>query len=193
MRSSALHELHFREHAPTEGITVSFSEAPSLDSIVRPTATWIHNSPLEDEYRYHDYEGDEEEEEEEHQLPTWLSLPRSHLAEHNMERLGEAMRRSFFTQTEVLKLQQALHEASEGDAERISGAADFLLILVETMEMGYNALVAAAFHYSACVLARQRHEPTLLEHSLTDSFGEHVAGIIRDAARLKHLENGAVF
>lgn len=124
-------------------------------------------------------------------MPTWLRIPRSHLWEHNLQRLEIAMRSSYFTPSEVAGVIVVIQDAAGGDKSKTAGAADFLLILVETMEMGYNALVAAAFHYCSCVTARERHDMVLLEHQQTESFGEHVVSISRDAARLKHLENVA--
>jgi len=71
--------------------------------------------------------------------------------------------------------------------------------MVETMEMGLNALVAAAFHYCSCVSARE--QSCLLtdtnnlspwenrkSHAGIQSFGEHAVQIERDASRLKRLE-----
>jgi len=131
-------------------------------------------------------------------LPSWLRLRKSHLMHENMERLRGAMRNSFFTENEVLKLNYAIQEAANGDAQRMAGAAEFCHIMVETMEMGLNALIAAAFHYTHCVVARQ--QSTALPHrdlSPWDdakrqagiaSFGEHPLQIEKDAARLKRLE-----
>jgi ppGpp synthetase/RelA/SpoT-type nucleotidyltranferase len=108
------------------------------------------------------------------------------------------MLQSFFTESEVLKLHYAIQESADGDAQRMAGAAELCWIMVETMEMGLNALVAAAFHYSHCVAA-QRRSSTLPHRNLTpwddvephhgiESFGKHALAIERDAARLKRLE-----
>jgi len=86
----------------------------------------------------------------------------------------------------------------------MAGAAEFRLIMVETMEMGSNALVAAAFHFCKCIDARERsvrsrrsraddvdslsHWEFRLPPLQIGSFGNHVAQIERDAARLKRLE-----
>ena len=133
-------------------------------------------------------------------MPTWLKLQKAHLEQENMGLLREAMLGSFFTENEVLKLQYAIEEAANGDSNKIAGAAEFCLIMVETMEMGLNALVAAAFHYCHCVAARERSllqshrlqsdvSPwESLQHHGIASFGEHALQIERDAARLKRLE-----
>lgn len=104
---------------------------------------------------------------------------------------------SFFTENEVLKLTYAIQEAANEDPQRMAGAAEFCLIMVETMEMGLNALIAAAFHYCHCIAARE--QAALLsardltpwearQHRGIESFGEHAVRIERDAARLKRLE-----
>jgi (p)ppGpp synthase/HD superfamily hydrolase len=71
--------------------------------------------------------------------------------------------------------------------------------MVETMEMGLNALIAGAFHYCSCVEARQKQmllpaydDPLspweFSPHQGLESFGDHVMQIERDAHRLKRLE-----
>lgn len=135
-----------------------------------------------------------------HDMPTWLSFPRSHLVEKNRMKLREVMVESFFTDNEVLKLVYAMDEAAEGDADLKAGAAEFCLILVETMEMGVSSLVAAAFHYCSCVRARRSHSLKVgnddkeyvdwefRAHDSLESFGAQALQIERDAARLKRLE-----
>ena len=133
-------------------------------------------------------------------MPIWLSVPQSHLVQHNMGRLQQAMTKSFFTENEASKLMDAIADAANGDSDKLAGAADFCLILVETMEMGLPALIAAAFHYCHCVSARERsllprHDSVSQfapweshQHHKVDYYGEHAAQIERDAARLKRLE-----
>ena len=84
----------------------------------------------------------------------------------------------------------------------MAGTAHFLRLLVETMEMGLNALVAAAFHYVDCVHLRleqqQQHIPSNNTPNTVESsfsfrncwqFGDkHVCRIAKDAGRLKQLE-----
>jgi ppGpp synthetase/RelA/SpoT-type nucleotidyltranferase len=138
-------------------------------------------------------------------LPTWLRSQKSHLVHENMNLLREAMVQSFFTENEVSKLTDAIQKATNGDSHKMAGAAEFCLIMVETMEMGLNALVAAAFHYCHCVAARERSllssdlSPWKIDtHSQTqegmgmgmgiEAFGQDAVQMERDAARLKRLE-----
>lgn len=121
-------------------------------------------------------------------LPQWLSLSEGHLAEQNMRHLRKAMQESFvFTENESLKLLLAIEEAAGGDPNKVAGAAEFCAMLLETMEMGLNALVAAAFHFCSCVTARERPVWTLPTVQL-DSYGAKAGAIVEDAARLKKLE-----
>lgn len=128
-------------------------------------------------------------------LPIWLSLDKSHLMESNMKALRDFMGDSFFTDKETRILADAIEEASLGNAQKIAGAAEFCLLLAETMDMGLDALTAAAFHYCSCVTARE-HAVTrtatngvvLSHHWNIGSYGTHVAEIESDAARLKQLE-----
>lgn len=48
----------------------------------------------------------------------------------------------------------AIGDASEGDLNKMAGAADFCHLLVETMEMGMTTLVTATFHYCECYVAK---------------------------------------
>ena len=121
-------------------------------------------------------------------MPTWLSSPKHHLAEHNLSKLQSGLRDSYFTENEALKLLYAIEEAAGNDAQKIAGAAEFCLMLVETMELGLDALVAAAFHYCSCVTAREQQSTVLGERFHMASFGNHVVRIAKDAARLKELE-----
>jgi (p)ppGpp synthase/HD superfamily hydrolase len=132
------------------------------------------------------------------QMPAWLRISQAHLVHKNLEILRQAMLNSIFTENEILKVTFAIQEAAAGDNNKIAGAAEFCTIMVETMEMGLNALVAAAFHYSFCVNAREQsclspdknlspwenRQP----HGGIESFGEHAVQIERDASRLKRLE-----
>ena len=119
---------------------------------------------------------------------------------------------SFFTESEAIKLRYAIREASQHNPHKMAGAAEFCLIMVETMEMGLNAVVAGAFHYCQCVDARERslresrlgvpsiwnedgsnvdslsHWEFRLPPFEIESFGDHAVKIERDAARLKRLE-----
>lgn len=152
---------------------------------------------------------DTDERSEQKELPAWLRDDKSHLVQENMDKLRSAMlsSSSFFTETEAMKLTYAIQEAARNNNHKMAGAADFCLIMVETMEMGLNALVAAAFHYCECIDARERsirtshldrtdggdvdslsHWEFRLPPLDMESFGDHAAKIERDAARLKRLE-----
>jgi len=142
------------------------------------------------------------------ELPAWLREDKAHLMQENMDKLRSAMlsSSSFFTESEAMKLTYAIREASQHNPHKMAGVAEFCLIMVETMEMGLNALVAAAFHYCECVNARERslrscrigseyddvdslsHWEFRLPPFEIESFGDHAAAIERDAARLKRLE-----
>ena len=124
------------------------------------------------------------------ELPTWLSIPRSHLVQENMSKLQTAMLDSYFAENDALKLMFAIEEASKGDKNKMAGAAEFCLILVDTMEMGLQALVAAAFHFCSCVGARESPGTWNYEreHPGLKMFGEHAAEIARDATNLKKME-----
>lgn len=133
-------------------------------------------------------------------LPDWLSASKAHLIHQNLDQLRNAMLHSFFTENEILKLTYAIQEAAGGDENKIAGAAEFCSIMVETMEMGLNALVAGAFHYCSCVRAREldstcsSSEQDSWEICLgpepknMETFGMHALHIERDASRLKRLE-----
>jgi|Transcript_27900 (p)ppGpp synthase/HD superfamily hydrolase len=132
-------------------------------------------------------------------FPTWLRVPRGPNYAENMATLRFAMNNSFFSENQVFKIIHAIEVASGGDKNQMAGAAEFLLILVETMEMGANALVAAAFHYCSCVNALE-FKANFPTESFWDnhqhpeaisSFGDHAFSIAQDAARLKKIETVA--
>lgn len=130
------------------------------------------------------------------ELPIWLAVNRSHLLEEHMRDLTKFMRDSFFTEEETVKLQKTIHDASAGNRDTAAGAAEFCLLMAETMEMGLHALTAGAVHYCLCVRSRQRaaagntfgiSEP---ESDLL-STESHIADIVADAGRLMQLEKVA--
>ncbi|CAB9502482.1 ppGpp synthase/hydrolase RelA [Seminavis robusta] len=122
------------------------------------------------------------------QLPTWLADPKDGLWESNWYALEEAMLSSFFTPMETQRLLQTIETAARGDRHQMASAAEFCLILVEQMEMGLSALMAAAVHVCACVTARQypHHEHTC--HVIEEGHDDQASLIARDAGRLKKLE-----
>lgn len=121
-------------------------------------------------------------------LPTWLSVPRHHLSETNLQRLKQALSESRFSENEALKVMYAIEEAALGDAQMVAGACDFLLLLIETVELGVNALVAAAFHYCSSFTARRNGADRLTHHANVASFGSAVETLVMDIGRLKELE-----
>jgi len=214
-------EYHASHTISTENI---FNNSPVLfrsqqksfqydqDLIVTNTyADTIHSTSFDDECSIHDDSLEPQQE-----YPAWLREDKSHLMQENMDELRSAMlsSSSFFSESEAMKLTYAIREASQHNPHKIAGAAEFCLIMVETMEMGLNACVAAAFHYCECVDAEERsvrssrlnlrgvgngdgsdsdvdslsHWEFRLPPFEIESFGEHAAKIERDAARLKRLE-----
>lgn len=183
------------------------------------TENLFSNSPLlyRNQQEVHQFEQElstvfDDESSMKNQLPAWLREDKGHLMQENMDKLRSAMlsSSSFFTETEAMKLTYAIREASQHDPHKTASVAEFLLIMVETMEMGLNALVAAAFHFCECLDARERsvrtsrlglrsdeygddvdslsHWEFRLPPFEIESFGDHAAKIERDAARLKRLE-----
>jgi len=88
-------------------------------------------------------------------MPTWLRTSQSHLAGTNLQTLHDAMTSTYLSAAEAQTVLSAIHDAARGDANKVAGAAEFCLILVDTMEMGVTSLVAAAFHYCTCVSVRE--------------------------------------
>jgi len=138
----------------------------------------------------------------EEKMPAWLSDPQGHLYEEFGRKLRSAMMNSFFTKRETKKLFIAIRQASYGDRNKMKGAAEFCLLLVETMELGLHTLLAAVYHYCSCVTTRERSicSGTFIsslenyKHDKLDTSEEELTiRIVNDAARLKQLEMGAHF
>lgn len=136
------------------------------------------------------------------QMPTWLR-PSGDEAEKKLSHLRETMNNSYLSHLKAEQVISAIRVASSGDTNKIAGAADFCLVLVETMEMGVNTLIAAAFHYCECFEARQKSSLLTSEFSASDywthvavdeqkerriKFGDDADRIAKDAARLKRTE-----
>jgi (p)ppGpp synthase/HD superfamily hydrolase len=177
----------------TEMSSVLFyrSSDDSVASVIQPenlTASTLVKNPLLNHARMAEVFS---------KMPPWLRIQRSHVMERNIDNLKETMRQLFYTEKEISKLIFAIDEASLGNRNMMSGAAEFCLILTETMEMGLNALIAAAFHFCASVKAREESVMSTCvsfgvwdskEHKGLKMFGNHVVEIARDAARLKKME-----
>ena len=137
------------------------------------------------------------------QMPTWLR-PSGSKAEDKLSSLRELMLNSYLSQLEAETVISAIREASMGDLNKMAGAADFCSVLVETMEMGVTTLIAAAFHYCECFVARQQSsilQPSTFSASeywgnvvIQDQkerqikFGHDADRIAKDAALLKQTE-----
>ena len=87
-------------------------------------------------------------------MPSWLS-PNISSSEDKLSILLNTMIDTYLSPSDAYKVINAIREAALGDRNKVQGAADFCLILVETMEMGMPALIAAAIHYCACYNVRQ--------------------------------------
>ena len=115
-------------------------------------------SLFQDEYGEEQERQIEEEENVVVQLPVWLRRDKSLLVDKNIEQLRSAMvsPSSFFADAEVTQLLDAIQLAAYEDHHKMAGAAEFCRYMVESMEMGLNSLIAAAFHYCECIDARDR-------------------------------------
>ncbi len=89
-------------------------------------------------------------------MPSWLK-PRGYLFDEKLDALRESMKdSSYLSHLDAGKVIAAIREASNGHDDLMAGAAEFALLLVETMEMaaGVETLIAAVFHYCECYSAR---------------------------------------
>ena len=105
------------------------------------------------------------------ELPTWLADSKDAWWESHWHTLEEAMLESFFTPQETQRLLQTIEQAAQGDRHQMATAAEFCYILVETMEMGLTALMAAAHHICACVTARHEVAFDTATTSSSDATG----------------------
>lgn len=138
-------------------------------------------------------------------MPSWLR-PNSSLAEKKLSTLLDTMIDTYLSPKDAYKVVNAIREAAFGDRSKIAGAADFVLLIVETMEMGTSALIAAAVHYCACYNVRQEVSlrPSLDFVSAWDeytysygaggaamkesNYNETTLHILKDVNRLKRTE-----
>jgi ppGpp synthetase/RelA/SpoT-type nucleotidyltranferase len=138
-------------------------------------------------------------------MPSWLR-PSGVMADGKLNALRAIMRDpdSYLAPLEGEQVISAIRGASNGNPDVISGAVDFCLVLVETMEMGVATLIAAAYHYCDAYDARQQSALSPTDFSHTDywneySVEEHVRGraikigqdadqIIIDAGKIKRAE-----
>lgn len=139
-------------------------------------------------------------------MPSWLK-PSGFMADGKLNALRAIMRDqdSYLSHLEAEQVISSIREASNGNQEMISGAVDFVLILVETMEMGVVTLIAAAYHYCDAYDARQQsavnpsgfsHTEYWNKYNLEESansdraikIGQDADQIIIDAATIKRAE-----
>jgi len=128
-----------------------------------------------------------EEESSNDKKPIWLRHrePEGSSIEQKLVTFRHAMEVSSLTPHEATIVETAILEASRGDFDKIAGAIDFCHILLETMEMGVSALVAASFHYCLCygyIPSSKDERPEL------NLFPAEATSIIEDAAQLKRIE-----
>jgi ppGpp synthetase/RelA/SpoT-type nucleotidyltranferase len=127
-------------------------------------------------------------------LPIWLSIDRSHLLEDNLRNLTKFLQDSYFTDDEIHQLKKTIIDVSDGNHNIAAGAAEFCLLLAETMEMGLHALAAGAIHYCTSVRGLERrlrngdstHKASAQTNGLASFYGTQE--IVSDSDRLKNLE-----
>jgi len=135
-------------------------------------------------------------------LPPWLDRISAESALHHLEALGVSMR-SYLTNEESNRVLSAIRTAARGDQCKVAGAAKLCNILADTMEMAVDSLIAAAFHYSSCVAAREQDASCEISSvaspvsedsyfiELRETFGSEAAKIAKAAANLKRVERVA--
>lgn len=89
-------------------------------------------------------------------LPPWLVVLQAQDMESKLEKLRDALGRSYLVNDQPDDVLRAINIACHGDPVKISGVAELCLPLVEDMDMGRDTIVAAAFHYSSCFAVRER-------------------------------------
>lgn len=113
------------------------------------------------------------------------------------------MTSSYLSPSEIDTLVQAIDISTGGDAYKIVGVMEFIKILVDTMEMGVDTIVAASFHYCSCFSAKEAfvtYPSTLYsqvdiwdqvhakEGDYMKMFSKEARQIAQDAALLKRTE-----
>mmetsp|Transcript_25587 Transcript_25587/g.28700 ORF Transcript_25587/g.28700 Transcript_25587/m.28700 type:complete len:932 (+) Transcript_25587:156-2951(+) len=223
------HATHTTDNIFKNPLLLHHQQQQKEQELFRNTARTTSDRDLYHEYdSEQDYFDNEEndtdlsiqqQQQQEEELPVWLRNDKSYLVDKSIEALRSAMLSpsSFFTESEVMQLTYAIQEAAHNNEHKKASAAEFCLIMVETMEMGLNALIAAAFHHCECIHARERsivrrrqqtHQHFYMDINIDEEndvdalshwefrlppqgieqFDGHAARIERDAARLKRLE-----
>jgi len=157
------------------------------------------------------------------ELPPWLarfseaqingqqniqSPPSPLLLQERLSSLRASMSKSSHLSDDQMRIVvRAMDTASKSDPVKLLGMMDFLSILVEYMETDHEALIAASFHYCACLAARENSKGDSAEAVATagadgfdvaylrplagsglEMFGSKSVKIAIDAARLKGIE-----
>jgi len=170
IRSQRISSAHFFRHAGDENIGGVSSEVD-----VTAAAWGFGNAPITPTENIGPNE----------RLPIWLRHPEGKFAERKLIELRQAMKVSSLTLNEVMIVETAILEAARGDFDKIAGAVDFCHIMLDTMEMGVSALVAASYHYCSCYRSALSSKEKCPEFDL---FPAEAASIIKDAAQLKQIE-----
>ncbi|MGK3739249.1 MAG: ppGpp synthetase/RelA/SpoT-type nucleotidyltransferase [Bacillariaceae sp.] len=153
------HELFDGTTTATYSTSSDYSESCSYQEYEYCEEEYLHDYSDDGILSIQQQQHEQEQEQEQEELPVWLRHDKGHFVEQNIEALKSAMLSgpsSFFTESEAMQLTYAIQEAAYDNNHKMAGAAEFCLIMVETMEMGLNALIAAAFHYCECIDARER-------------------------------------
>lgn len=180
--------LYFREYDENNGLSIDVPLRSELSSM-NIFSTHTGPSILFQEESSHK------------RLPLWLRQQKGNSAENKLESLKRIMLRSSLSHSEVNSVEDAIRIASNGDSQKIAGAADFCRILVDTMEVGVTTLIAAAFHFCHGVSAREDCAENCstslvsfwddyLKSDLVeiDSFDPSVKDVVTNAASLKRIE-----
>lgn len=135
------------------------------------------------------------------ELPPWLSRFSANTAASYIESLRLSLR--YLTSEESKQVLLAIHSAADGDGRKVAGASEFCRILADTMEMGVDSLVAAAFHFTSCVSAREQGQLSEISdvaspvsedshiNERLEEFGPEAVRIAAAAASLKRVERVA--
>jgi len=138
-------------------------------------------------------------------MPSWLR-PSGDLASKKLNALREIMKHSdsYLSLIEAEQVVSAIKEASQGDLQKVAGAVDFCVLLIETMEMGVATLIAASFHYCDAYNARQlsttqesfshldywakQNQDKTGDAARAIKIGQDAHQLIKDSARIKRTE-----
>lgn len=90
-------------------------------------------------------------------MPVWLKQQNGFEIITLFENLKGAMTNSYMTEDEADAVIAAIKSAAKGDSDKMAGVTQLCLILVETMDMGFEVLISAVIHYFSCVDARERN------------------------------------